>query len=114
MTRIKPANVIEGAQFGMPFQGALGGIVMNTTMGEEAGVEFPSEGWTYENEFLESCKKVTDPDIDQWGTWAHNGYEFHWSPMAFMSGATAMRNADETELAVFDNGGDFGLNFPWG
>lgn len=109
-----PSNVIEGAQFGIPFQGALGGIVMNTTMGEAAGVEFPSEGWTYENEFLESCKQVTDPDTDQWGTWAHNGYEFHWSPMAFMSGAKAMRNADETELAVFDDGGDFGLNFSVG
>ena len=34
--------------------------------------------------------------------------------MAFMSGATAMRNKDETELAVFDNGGDFGLNFSVG
>ncbi len=101
-----PSNVIEGAQFGMPFQGALGGIVMNTAMGEEAGVEFPSDGWTYAEAFLDGARKASDPDTDQWGTWARNDYEFQLPPMCFGAGELAYRNADETGLAVFDNGGD--------
>ena len=92
--RSNPSNVIEGAQFRMPFQGARGGIVMNTTMGEEAGVEFPSDGWTYAVAFLDGARKASDPDTDQWGTWA--------------------RNADETGLDVFDKGGDRGLKFDVG
>ena len=35
-------TVIEGDQFGMPFQGATGGILMNVDLGEKAGIEFPS------------------------------------------------------------------------
>ena len=110
-----PSNVIEGAQFGMPFQGALGGIVMNATMGEEAGVEFPSDGWTYAEAFLDGARKASDPDTDLWGTWARNDYEFQWwAPMCFGAGGLAYRNADETGLAVFDNGGDWGLKFDVG
>ena len=41
-----PPAVIEGPQFGAPFQGAVAGIVINLTLGEQAGIEFPSEDWT--------------------------------------------------------------------
>ena len=109
-----PPSVITGDQFGIPFQGALGGIVTNEALQEKAGIDPPKEGWTYANEFLEGCKKATNAERDEWGTWANNGYEFHWSPMAFMEGAPAMRNADETGLAIFDNGGDKGLKFSVG
>ena len=107
-------TVIEGDQFGMPFQGATGGILMNVDLGEKAGIEFPSEGWTYAEDYLESARKATNPDTDEWGSWARNDYEFQWAPMCFGSGGLAYRNADETGLAVFDNGGDWGLKFSVG
>ena len=107
-------TVIEGEQFGLAFQAGTGGILMNSNLAEQAGIEFPSEGWKYDAEFLESARKATDPDTDQWGTWARNDYEFQWAPMCFGAGGRAYRNADETGLAVFDNGGDWGLKFDVG
>ena len=106
-----PPAVIEGPQFGAPFQGAVAGIVLNLTLGEQAGIEFPSEDWTYADEFLESAKKATDPEKDLWGTWARQDFEFQWSEMALGYGANAVRNAEDTELTIFDNGGDQGLQF---
>ena len=106
-----PPAVIEGPQFGAPFQGAVAGIVLNLTLGEQAGIEFPSEDWTYAGEFLESAKKATDPEKDLWGTWARQDFEFQWSEMALGYGANSVRNAEDTELSIFDNGGDQGLQF---
>ena len=107
-------TVIDGDQFGLAFQAGTGGILINMDLGEWVGIEPPSEGWKYDAEFLESAKKATDPDTDLWGTWARNDYEFQWAPMCFGAGGLAYRNADETGLAVFDNGGDWGLKFAVG
>ena len=106
-----PPALMNGPQFGMPFQGAINGILMNLSLGEAAGVEFPAEGWSYESEYLESAKKVTDPETGTWGTWARNQCEFQWGPMCLANGSKAYRNAEETELALFDDGGETGLQF---
>ncbi len=107
-------TVIDGDQFGLAFQAGTGGIVINLNRAEEVGIEFPSAGWTYAEDFLDGARRATDTETDNWGCWARNDYEFQWAPMCFGAGGLAYRNADETGLAVFDNGGDWGLKFDVG
>lgn len=61
-----PPQVMEGPQYGMPFQGGLNGPALNMTRAEEYGIDFPSPGWSYENEFLEGAKKATSSSLI-WG-----------------------------------------------
>ena len=107
-----PPQVMEGPQYGMPFQGGLNGPALNLTLAEEYGIEFPSPGWSYENEFLEGAKKATDPEKGTWGNFGiHQSFDFNWGPVMFANGARSHRNASETEVNVFENGGDTGFQF---
>ncbi|MBM4436453.1 MAG: hypothetical protein FJ029_04285 [Actinobacteria bacterium] len=108
----KPApTVLAGPQFGVPFQGAVNGLLVNVTLGEQTGAGFPQAGWRYDQEFLEAAKKATNADKKTWGAWARQDYEFHYASMAYGWGAKAPRNAQETELILFDDGGMEGLRF---
>ena len=87
---------MEGPQYGMPFQGGLNGPALNMTLAEEYGIEFPSPGWSYENEFLEGAKKATDPEKGTWGNFGiHQSFDFNWGPVMFANGARSHRNASE-------------------
>ena len=60
---------VQGPQFGLPYQGNMIGYFFNVDMMTKAGIEFPTVGkWGIETEFLETLKKGTDPEIDQFGT----------------------------------------------
>ena len=61
----------EGKQYGIPYDWAPGGFYINIDLFEEAGVDLPTEDWTF-TDLLEAAKALTkdtdgDGQIDQWG-----------------------------------------------
>ena len=41
-------TLLEGDQSELPLQGTIGGVVLNLDLAERAGIQFPSEGWEYQ------------------------------------------------------------------
>ena len=107
---------VQGPQFGLPYQGNMIGYFFNVDMMTKAGIEFPTVGkWGIETEFLETLKKGTDPEIDQFGTRMLSGAWPHglFLPIALSDREDLMPvyNSDATRFEAYDEGGDRGLQF---
>ena len=75
----------EGHQYALPYENVPMLMFVNKTLLEQAGIQMPSEDWTWE-EMYEICRKVTrdsdgDGMIDQFGT-----YNYSWLEAAYSNG----------------------------
>ncbi len=54
------ASVVNGKLYAIPHRGATGVYFYNKTMFDEAGLQYPKEGWTYQD-MLAMARKITVP-----------------------------------------------------
>ena len=73
---------LQGPLFGMPYQGAIGGMMYNITLFEGAGANQPTEGMRY-SDLLEEMKKIRDPENDIWGIRATRSEQFQVFPQMY-------------------------------
>ena len=73
---------LQGPLYGMPYQGATGGIAYNLTMFEAAGANQPAEGMRY-SDLLEEAKKLRDPENDIYGINASRSEQFQVFPQMY-------------------------------
>ena len=59
------AGIVNGKQYALAYRGSSGVYFINKTMFEGAGLPYPKEGWTYQDQ-LEMAKKITVPG-DKYG-----------------------------------------------
>ena len=59
------AGVWNGRQYALPYRGATAVYFYNKTMFDKAGLDYPEQGWTYQD-MLEIAKKLTIPG-EQYG-----------------------------------------------
>ncbi|MDE2901982.1 MAG: extracellular solute-binding protein [Chloroflexota bacterium] len=80
-------RVMEGPQFGMPFQMGISGFVANASLAEKAGVRLPSceDSWTWDD-WTEWDLSMTDPETGTFGTWARNDFYFQYMPQMYSTG----------------------------
>ncbi len=76
------ATRLQGPLYGMPYQGAIGGLMYNITLFEGAGANQPTEGMRY-SDLLEEMKKIRDPDNDVWGIRATRSEQFQVFPQMY-------------------------------
>ena len=76
------ATRLQGPLFGMPYQGALGGLMYNINLFEGAGANQPTEGMRY-SDLLEEMKKIRDPENDVWGIRATRSEQFQVFPQMY-------------------------------
>ena len=97
-----PPQVMNGPQFGMPFQIGISGFLGNITLAEDSGVALPqtANSWTWAD-WTEMDRKMTDPDKGTYGTWARNDIEFQWMPQMYSNGMKKPFN-DALTKSMFD------------
>lgn len=70
----------DGDLYGFPFRWVVGALFYNKALFDEAGLDYPTNDWTYTDvrEAAEQLTKDTDGDgeIDQWGIMASNNHIF--------------------------------------
>lgn len=100
----------EGKWYGMPFQLVTGGCFYNATLFDEAGVPHPDQWpdrpdgiWTWDD-FLEVAKELTkdadgDGELDQWGYYITNGFEFGYLPWIWSNGGDYV-NVEEMKTTL--------------
>ena len=63
---------VEGRQYGIPFDVQITAFLYSETAFDQAGVAYPTEGWTWDDVAAEGRKltydRSGDGQIDQWGT----------------------------------------------
>ena len=79
--------LMDGPQFGMPFQMTISGFVANASLAENAGVRLPSceDSWTWDD-WTEWDLKMTDPEAGTFGTWARDDYLSQYMPQMYSTG----------------------------
>lgn len=65
----------QGKTYGLPFMENVTIFVYNKSMFKAAGVEFPTDKWTWDN-MLQAAQKLTKPG--QYGLMIGDGLEFNW------------------------------------
>ena len=95
-------GLMEGPQFGMPFQIGISGFVANRSLAESAGVRLPSceDSWTWDD-WTEWDLSMTDPEIGTFGTWARDDYYFQYMPQTYSAGLKKPFN-DGLTKTMFD------------
>ena len=80
-------RLMNGPQFGMPFQMNISGFVANVSLAEDAGVQLPvsEDSWTWDD-WIEWDAVMTDPETGTFGTWARNDYQFQYMPQMYSTG----------------------------
>lgn len=80
-------RLMEGPQFGMPFQIAISGFVANISLAEGAGITLPDSenSWTWDD-WSEWDARITNADTNTFGTWARDDYEFQYMPQMYSNG----------------------------
>ena len=73
---------LQGPLYGMPYQGAIGGLAYNVTLFEAAGANQPSEGMRY-SDLLEEMLKLRDPENDVFGIRATRSEQFQVFPQMY-------------------------------
>ena len=69
-------HTVDGVLWGIPRDFDAIAVYYNKTLFDEAGVEYPKDGWTWD-EFIETAKKLTNPDAGIHGcSIAANGQAF--------------------------------------
>ncbi|WP_051399626.1 ABC transporter substrate-binding protein [Haloechinothrix halophila] len=89
----------EGTQYGLPESFSNVVLFYNKTLFEEAGVEPPTDDWTWEDEQA-AAKKLTDKDKGVWGD--YQPFTFHEFYKTLAQAGGEFLNDDRTE-AVFDS-----------
>ena len=82
-----PPRLMQGPQFGMPFQIEISGFVANATLADIAGVSLPDSenSWTWAD-WSEWDATMTDPEADTYGTWARQDYHRQYMPLMYTNG----------------------------
>ena len=95
-------RLMDGPQFGMPFQMNISGFVANAPLAERSGVRLPSceDSWTWDD-WTEWDLIMTDPETGTFGTWARNDYEFQYMPQMYSTGLKKPFD-DELTRTMFD------------
>lgn len=80
-------RLMQGLQYGMPFQIEISGFVANATLTEVAGVSLPhsENSWTWAD-WSEWDAQMTDPDAGTFGTWARQDYHHQYMPLMYSNG----------------------------
>ncbi|MDE2901984.1 MAG: ABC transporter substrate-binding protein [Chloroflexota bacterium] len=80
-------SLMEGPQFGMPFQMAISGFVANASLAESVGVTLPSceDSWTWDD-WTEWDAEITDPETGTFGTLARDDYVYQYMPQMYSAG----------------------------
>ena len=80
-------RLMQGLQFGMPFQIEISGFVANGTLADVAGVSLPDSenSWTWAD-WSEWDAKMTDPEAGTYGTWARQDYHHQYMPLMYSNG----------------------------
>lgn len=93
-------GVVDGTPYLLTKDYATTALYINTDMFDEAGIDYPAEGWTYDN-LIEIGQELTldangnnaaSPDFDadnivQYGIWWRNNWPRAWEDMAYSFGA---------------------------
>ncbi len=79
-------RLMDGTQFGMPFQMNISGFVANASLAENAGVSLPNceDSWTWDD-WTEWDTMMTDPETGTFGTWARDDYS-QYMPQMYSTG----------------------------
>ena len=95
-------RLMDGPQFGMPFQIAISGFVANMSLAEDAGITLPDseDSWTWDD-WTEWDARITNSDTDAFGTWARDDYEFQYMPQMYSNGLKKPFN-DGLTKTMFD------------
>jgi multiple sugar transport system substrate-binding protein len=94
-----------GDMVAMPFAWVCTVLYYNKDAFDEAGVDYPTEGWTWDN-FLDAAKKLTvdkdgDGTIDQYGHWFYGRYA-HIESWIYQNNGRLL-NAAKTRFEPDDN-----------
>ncbi len=73
---------LQGPLYGLPYQGAIGGMAYNVTMFDAAGANHPEEGWRY-SDLLEEMRKLRDPEAGVYGIRATRSEQFQVFPQMY-------------------------------
>ena len=93
-------HTVDGVLRGIPRDFDAIAVYYNKTLFDEAGVEYPKDGWTWD-EFIETAKKLTNPDAGIHGcSIAANGQAFGYD---YIYGNGGM---------LFDENGMYVVNTP--
>ena len=95
-------KLMDGPQFGMPFQMSISGFVANASLAENAGVRLPGseDSWTWDD-WIEWDAMMTDPETGTFGTWARDDYAFQYVPQMYSTGLKKPFDDDLTKT-MFD------------
>ncbi|MDX9979146.1 MAG: extracellular solute-binding protein [Lentisphaeria bacterium] len=100
----------------LPFGGVLGKVILyRKDLLDAAGVAYPSNDWTWED-FLEACKKLTDPAKGTYGVRFGKGSSESWYWVTFLwsAGGEAMSYdaaQDQWRAAFASRAGAMALDF---
>ena len=95
-------QLMDGPQYGMPFQMMMSGFVANASLAENAGVQLPASenSWTWDD-WIEWDAVMTDPETGTFGTWARDDYQFQYMPQMYSTGLKKPFD-DELTKTMFD------------
>ena len=95
-------KLMDGPQYGMPFQMSISGFVANASLAESAGVRLPGseDSWTWDD-WIEWDAVMTDPETGTFGTWARDDYQFQYMPQMYSTGLKKPFDDDLTKT-MFD------------
>ena len=82
-----PSQLMNGPQYGMPFEFAISGFVGNASLAERSGIDFPDSenSWTWDD-WTEWDAKMTDAEAGTYGTWARPDYQYQYMPQMYSNG----------------------------
>jgi multiple sugar transport system substrate-binding protein len=89
----KTQAMVDGAMYGLPFDGESTGLFYRTDLFEAAGIAGPPKTW---EEFTAAAEKLTDPAKKQYGfqVFAPEA-EYYWYPWLWQNGGEIVTEPDE-------------------
>jgi multiple sugar transport system substrate-binding protein len=89
----KAQAMVDGALYGLPFDGESTGLFYRTDLFEAAGIAGPPKTW---EEFTAAAEKLTDPAKKQYGfqVFAPEA-EYYWYPWLWQNGGEIVTEPDE-------------------
>lgn len=91
----------EGKQYGINFAPATGGWLYNIDMFQKAGVDLPTDAWTWDDA-VAAFKKLTNPDKKTYGFWAQNSTEYGYLPMVMSNGGSMFTDDTYKKVSLGD------------
>jgi multiple sugar transport system substrate-binding protein len=89
----KAMTLVDGAMYGLPFDGESTGLFYRTDLFQAAGIAEPPKTW---DEFTAAAEKLTDPAKKQYGfqVFAPEA-EYYWYPWLWQNGGELVTGPDE-------------------